>query len=135
MAETEERQSESQEESNGHRRSNGGTRSAVSRAAPFAAAGIATALAARRAFSDRGGTETKPERKLRGSEEGGASVLTSMATSAWDSARDSLVPMMEDAATHAGEYLARNGPEIVRESLIPRFISGFERAQKSSDEE
>jgi len=58
-----------------------------------------------------------------------------MASSAWSSARDSLLPMIEDAAGQAGEYLARNGPEIVRENVVPRFIRGFERASKSSDDD
>jgi hypothetical protein len=61
-------------------------------------------------------------------------MVSSMASSAWTSARDSLVPMIEDAAGHAGEYLARNGPELVRDNILPRFIDGFERGRKSGDE-
>jgi hypothetical protein len=135
MAESEQSGSQETQESNGHQRSNGGARRTVARAAPFAAASIATAFAARRALSDRGSTEAKPQRKQRREEGGDGTVLTSMVTSAWDSARDSLVPMLEDAATHAGEYLARNGPDVVRETIIPRFISGFQRAQQTADEE
>jgi hypothetical protein len=133
MADTEQSQSQAQD-TNGHQRSNGGARKTVARAAPFAAASIATALAARRAFTDRGSGETTPERKTSGSDGGDGTMFSSVVSSAWDSARDSLVPMMEDAATHAGEYLARNGPDVVRETIIPRFISGFERARKSGDE-
>ena len=42
--------------------------------------------------------------------------------------------MIEDAAGHAGEYLANNGPEILRDTIVPRFIDGFERARGSGDE-
>jgi hypothetical protein len=44
-------------------------------------------------------------------------------------ARDALIPAAEDAAAAAGEYLASNGPEIVRERIIPRFIESFNEAQ------
>ena len=53
-------------------------------------------------------------------------------TTAWESARDSLVPMIEDAAESAGEYLARSAPDVIRDSIVPRFIRGFENAQQSS---
>jgi hypothetical protein len=36
---------------------------------------------------------------------------------------------------HAGEFLAQSGPELVRETVIPQFIRGFERGQKSHDDE
>jgi hypothetical protein len=44
------------------------------------------------------------------------------------------MPMIEDAAGQAGEYLAKNGPEIVRDNIVPQFIRGFENARESSDE-
>jgi hypothetical protein len=40
--------------------------------------------------------------------------------------------MLEDAATQAGEYVAKNAPDIVSETLVPKFINGFERGRKSS---
>ena len=43
--------------------------------------------------------------------------------------------MLEDAASSAGEYLAQNGPEIVRETIVPRFIDGFERGRGSSSDD
>ena len=58
-----------------------------------------------------------------------------MVSSAWSSARESLVPMLEDAAGQAGEFLAKNGPEVVRENIVPRFIRGFERGRGSADDE
>jgi hypothetical protein len=131
MAEREESTQE-QTQQNGHT----GRRTAV-RAAALAAASGATALAARKAFSHGGtseGTGGDSQRRERRSG-GDAGVVTSMVGSAWSSARDSLVPMIEDAAVQAGEYLAKNGPDLVRESIVPRFIDGFQRAQRSNDDD
>ena len=127
MAEAETKEQENVEETSGNG-SNGAAKTAV-RAAAIAAVSGATALAAKKAFGDRGSGEEKSERGER--KRGGNDVLSSMFSSGWDSARDSLVPMIEDAAGHAGEFLAHNGPDIVRETIVPRFIDGFERARKS----
>ena len=116
---------------NGH---NGDTtRKTVVRAATIAAASGATALAAKKVM-DRDSGKESTERKSSGGS-GDSSVMTSMVGSAWDSARDSLGPMMEDAAESAGEYLARSAPEVIRETLVPAFITGFERASKKSQED
>src|SRR5919201_1165873 len=130
MAEAEETTQESSEETNG-KGSNGGAGRAAVRAAAIAAVSGATALAAKKAFGDRGSGAEKPARTRKRS---GNDVLSSMVSSGWDSAKDSLVPMIEDAADQAGEFLARNGPEIVRETIVPHFIDGFERARKSDEE-
>jgi hypothetical protein len=133
MAQTEAPERENTEETNGSESNGGAGRTAV-RAAAIAAVSGATALAAKKAFSDRGSSEQKdkPERSQR--KRGSNEVVGSMVSSAWDSARDSVVPMIENAATSAGEYLARNGPDLVRESIVPRFIDGFERGRGSDDE-
>ena len=129
-------ETEDKETTDGHEASNGSGRKTVVRAAALAAASGATAFAAKKAFSDRGSTSVAKRKSddTRGGQEG-ESLVSSMVTSAWDSARDSLVPMIEDAASQAGEFLAQNGPEIVRETVIPQFIRGFERGQKSHDDE
>jgi hypothetical protein len=125
---TESEQTEQKEkQQNGH----DGRRTVV-RAAALAAASGATALAAKKALSHDSSTEQEESRKHRDSG-GDGTVMSSMATSAWSSARESLVPMIEDAASQAGEYLAKNGPELVRETIVPRFIRGFERGRESAD--
>jgi hypothetical protein len=131
MADSEARERENPEETTDEGSNGGAGRTAV-RAAAIAAVSGATALAAKKAFGDRGSSEDKPERSQR--RRGSDDVLASVVSSAWDSARDSLVPMIEDAATSAGEYLARSGPELVRETIVPRFIKGFERGRGSQDE-
>jgi hypothetical protein len=126
------------EETNGTNRSGDSTRKTVARAAVVAAATGATALAARKVLDRGNGGKAEGERKPSSNDKGGggnASVMTSMVSSAWDSARDSLVPMIEDAAEHAGAYVAQNTPDIVRETVVPNFIRGFERAQKSSQDD
>jgi hypothetical protein len=106
-----------------------GTRTAVKAAAAAAVTGAA-AMAARKAFSgssngksDDGGT---PATKGRGS----STLLTSIASGGWDAARDAVLPLAEDAAGAAGTWLAKNGPDVVREKIVPRFISSFNEARK-----
>ena len=110
-------------------------RRTVVRAAALAAASGATALAAKKALSS-GDSSSDSEDKEGGRRQkgsgGDSSMVSAMAGSAWSSARDSLVPMLEDAAGQAGEYLAKNGPDVVRENIVPRFIRGFQKASKSS---
>lgn len=108
------------------------TRKTAVRAAAIAAAGGATALAAKK-LSGRGpssdrseGAGRKPARKST------ESVLPSALTSSWEATFESLVPILENAARHAGEYVARNAPEVVSDKLMPNFIRGFERARKKS---
>ena len=135
MAKAETTRQENMEESSGNGSnggSGGGAAKTAVQAAAIAAVSGATALAAKKAFGDRKSGEQKAERSQR--KGGRDDVFTSMVSSAWDSARDSLGPMIEDAAGHAGEYLARSGPEIVRDTIVPRFIDGFERARDSSSE-
>jgi hypothetical protein len=129
MAQAEATKQENVEETGGNG-SHGAGKTAV-RAAAIAAVSGATALAAKKAFGDRGSGGEKPRiQRKRGDDD----VLTSMVSSAWDSAKDSVVPMIEDAAGHAGEFLARSGPEIVRDTILPRFIDGFERGRGSGGE-
>ena len=102
------------------------------RAAAIAAASGATAIAAKRAFSqqsDSGGSG--------GSNGGGsgmsASALGGAMSSGWSAMRDALVPFAADAAKAGGEYLAENGPDFVRDTIVPSFIEGFQSASKSGD--
>jgi hypothetical protein len=98
------------------------------RAAAIAAASGATAIAARKAFSDRQqGGSTK--QKNGGSPD---SLFGGMLGSGLHAAKDSLLPFAEDAARAAGEYLGRSGPDVVRETIVPSFIEGFQQAQKSN---
>jgi hypothetical protein len=128
MAE-EEAQQEREAEPRG-RSSNGdhSGRRAVVRAAALAAASGATAVVARRAIervgSKRDGHEGSPE-----SSSDDESLLTSVVTSGWDAARDSLVPIVEEAADHAGRFVAESAPAVVRDTIVPRFISAFESAR------
>ena len=107
-------------------------RKTVLRAAALAAASGATAIAAKKAFSGRHESQSREGGKSQSNDE---SLFSSMLTSGWDSARDSLLPFAEEAATGAGEFVARNAPEVVRETLVPNFISGFENAKKKSSED
>ena len=133
MAE-ETQQQETTEQATGNGQSNGGHKTAV-RAAAIAAATGATAFAAKKAFSGREQSGGGGESGQRRSDSGGESMMGEMLTSGWHAAKDSLVPFAEDAASAAGEWVARSGPELLSETLVPRFIRGFEKAKSSSDED
>jgi hypothetical protein len=117
------------------KRGNGSdTRKTALRAAAIAAASGATAIVAKKAFSDRH-EPGQSKQQNGGGPGGGESLFGGMLGSGWHAAKDSLVPFAEDAANAAGEYLARSGPEFVRETIVPSFIAGFQDAQKSAGDE
>ena len=122
MAENETNQVEETTESGGS-----GARTAVKAAAAAAATGAA-ALAARKAFthSSNSGSSNGDKSKGKG---GSSTLLTSIASGGWDAARDAVIPLAEDAAGAAGTWLAKNGPEIVRDKIVPRFITSFNEAK------
>ena len=103
------------------------------RAAAIAAASGATAIAAKKAFSG-GQQQDSPRGQNGGGGAGGESLMGGMLGSGLNAAKDSLLPFAEDAANAAGEYLASNGPDFVRETIVPAFIAGFQGAQQSSGE-
>jgi hypothetical protein len=127
MAEEHEENRSESEESNGHN---------LGRAAMIAAASGATAYAARKALSGRSSTDDeggKTKSNAKASSDSSASLVTAAVASGWDVAKDSLIPVVEDAATKAGVFVAERAPEVVRDVVIPRFIAGFERAKRGTD--
>jgi hypothetical protein len=52
---------------------------------------------------------------------------------AWDRAQEMLLPMAEKAAGAAGDFVAREAPEVISERLVPRFIEAFNKARKGGD--
>src|SRR5215210_2446733 len=102
----------------------GGASTAVKAAAAAAATGVA-AFAAKKALSGRGSSNGQSTNGGSPSKRGDmGSTLNSVLSGGWEAARDALVPAAEDAAGAAGEYLAKNGPDFVREQIVPRFIDG-----------
>src|SRR5262245_57890207 len=104
------------------------TRKTALRAAAIAAASGATAIAAKRAFSGGSGSGSSRSSNGNGNGAQGDSLVTGMLSSGWSAAKDALVPFAEDAAKAGGEYLAENGPDVVRETIVPAFIDGFQGA-------
>jgi hypothetical protein len=120
---------ENQESTQGASGGGGGT--AVKAAAAAAATGVA-ALAARKALSGRGQANGKAENGGSPSSSGSDSIFSSMLSGGWEAARDSLVPVAEDAAAAAGRFLAQSAPDVIRERIVPRFISSFNEATEGS---
>ena len=109
-----------------------GASTAVKAAAAVAATGAA-AYGAKKALSHRGGDNGHSSNGSSSSRKGDmGEMLNSVLTGGWEAARDALVPAAEDAAGAAGEYLAKNGPEFVREKVVPRFIESFNEASGGS---
>jgi hypothetical protein len=57
------------------------------------------------------------------------SLVTSIASGSWEAAQDAIVPLAADAAAAAGKYLAQSGPDVVKEQIVPKFISAFNEAK------
>jgi hypothetical protein len=102
----------------------GGNRNAAIAAAAAAATGAAATYAVRRARSHNG-----PGDLVERGKSGASSILSSAASSSWDAARDMLLPVAEDAAASAGKYLAENGPDFVKDRIVPAFIEAFNDAK------
>jgi len=127
MAE-ENQQEESQAEGQGMGGVAAGT--AAKAAAAAAATGVA-ALAAKKALSNRGGSNGQSTNGRSAGDKAteGPSMLNSVLSGGWEAARDALMPAAEDAAGAAGEYVAQNGPEFLRDRIVPRFIESFNEAR------
>jgi hypothetical protein len=111
----------------------GGNRNTALAAAAAAAAGGAATYAVKRALSGDGsksesGNGDGGDSESRSSS-GVSSILSSAAASSWEAAADVLIPMAEDMAESAGRFLAENGPDVVRERIVPKFIEAFEGAK------
>jgi hypothetical protein len=59
-------------------------------------------------------------------------VLSSVLSGGWEAARDALLPAAEDAAGAAAEWIAQQGPEVLRERIVPRFVESFNDARGGS---
>ena len=106
----------------------GGNRGTAAKAAAAAAATGVAAIAARKALSNRGHKDEQAKNGGKPSKGEGESLVSSMISGGWEAARDSLLPIAEDAAGAAGEFLAQNGPDVIRERIVPRFIQSFNEA-------
>jgi hypothetical protein len=122
----------------GQEQQNGGSgaRKALKIGGLAAAAGTA-AFAASKAMSSRG---KQDDDESESSEDGAArtrsgrvsteQVFSAIGSARWDVLRDIVVPIAENGARSAGAYVAKEGPEFLSESLVPKFIDGFNEGQE-----
>jgi hypothetical protein len=119
-----------QEQQNG----GSGARKALKIGGLAAAAGTA-AFAASKAMSSRGekaedsGSSNGGAARGRGGRVSADQLISAIGNARWDVLRDLVVPVAENGARSAGAYVARQGPEFLSESLVPKFIDGFNEAQ------
>jgi hypothetical protein len=100
-----------------------------------AAAGTA-AFAASKAMTSRG--KKGDDAGTGSSEDGGArgrggrvsaeQLVSAIGNARWDVLRDLVIPVAENGARSAGAFVAKEGPEFLSESLVPKFIEGFNEA-------
>jgi|1185.fasta_scaffold170136_2 hypothetical protein len=128
------------EQSNGNGGGNAGS-TAIKAAAAAAATGLA-AFAVTKAISGHHGSdgqESGGDRKSSSNGGGGgsspASLMGAIASGSFGAVQDALVPLAEEAAGAAGTFLATSGPDIVRETIVPRFIDSFNEARSGGDGE
>jgi hypothetical protein len=110
-----------------------GARKALKIGALAAAAGTA-AYAASRAMTSSGSQGDDDE----GSENGGGGrggrttmdqIASAIGNSRWDMLRDMVVPFAESGARSAGAYVAKDTPDFLSDTLVPKFIEGFVEAK------
>jgi hypothetical protein len=118
---------------------NSGARKALKVGALAAAAGTA-AFAASKAMTSRG-SEKSEESTGSGAEDGDSKsraltsrvstdqLISAIGHARWDVLKDLIVPFAESGAKSAGAFVAKEGPDILSDSLIPKFVEGFNEAQ------
>lgn len=52
-------------------------------------------------------------------------IVSAIGSARWDVLKDIVAPIAENGARSAGAYVAKEGPEFLSESLVPKFIDGF----------
>ena len=144
---TEQNTKASQQDSkkSGQSSSGGGSRAgAALKVGALAAAAGGAALVAGKAMSGGkssgggGGEGRNSARQNGGSGAGGRAsldkVVQAVGQGRWDVLKDVALPFAENGATSAGTYVAKQGPEILTERLLPKFIDAFneERGKSSS---
>jgi hypothetical protein len=55
-----------------------------------------------------------------------------LVSAGWEAARDSVTPLVEMGARAAGSFLGERSPDLVRESVVPQFIEGFNKGRRKS---
>jgi hypothetical protein len=89
------------------------------KAAAVAAGSSAVVLAARRALARRNRNRADL-----------GEALSEGLDAAWNAAQEAMLPAIGDAASAAGRYVGERAPDIVRESILPRFIDGYQEAHE-----
>lgn len=112
---------------------------AVKAGAVAAAAGTTVAAAAKLFGSKDGGDsngdqepgeKARPSARVRGAASRASKRGEPFMAAGWEAARDSVMPLAENAARAAGRFAAERSPELVRDRIVPPFIEGFTQARK-----
>lgn len=98
------------------------------KAAAAAAATGAAAVAVKKALDARSNGSSNGNGSSKSEGGNGQSLVKSVASGSWDAAQDAVVPLAGDAAAAAGKYLAESGPDVLKDTIVPRFIEAFNEA-------
>jgi hypothetical protein len=114
-----------------------GARKALKVGALAAAAGTA-AFAASKAMSSRSDDEGKSGSESGSDESRGGrasmdQLVSAIGSARWDVLKEIVVPFAESGATSAGAFMAKEAPDFLSDTLVPKFIEGFnkERGEKA----
>jgi hypothetical protein len=144
MAQEQLEQDSTSEEQDAQNGSGDGGHGALKTAAAASVAAGVSYLVAKKALDSRGGGDSESpggesggERKAdsggNGSPGKTAPLRSAVDVLTWDRAQEMLLPMAEKAAGAAGNFVAREAPQLVSERLVPRFIEAFNKARKGGD--
>lgn len=98
-------------------------------AAGTAAFAASKAMTSRGKKSDDSGSSEDGGSRGRGGRVSAEQLVSAIGSARWDVLRDLVTPVAENGARSAGAFVAKEGPEFLSESLVPKFIEGFNEAQ------
>lgn len=97
-------------------------------AAGTAAFAASKAMTSRGKKSDESGSSEDGAARGRGGRVSAEQLVSAIGSARWDVLRDLVTPVAENGARSAGAFVAKEGPEFLSESLVPKFIEGFNEA-------
>ena len=97
-------------------------------AAGTAAFAASKAMTSRGKKSDDSGSSEDGGARGRGGRVSAEQLVSAIGSARWDVLRDLVIPIAENGARSAGAFVAKEGPEFLSESLVPKFIEGFNEA-------
>lgn len=91
----------------------------------------AVAYGLKKALADGATLRSARDSVLDETAENGRTRDRSLLPMALESTPEMLLPLLDNAVTAAGKWVAENSPDLIRDRLLPRFIGAFTDASKA----